>query len=126
MSNAHNFIMEFPDGYDTDVGEKGGQLSGGQKQRVAIARAMIKNPAVLLLDEATSALDTESERIVQAALDELMTTHKRTTIVIAHRLSTIRNADKICVVNDGAIVEEGTHEQLMAKKGRYFELQGGE
>jgi len=125
MSNAHNFIMEFPDGYDTDVGEKGGQLSGGQKQRVAIARAMIKNPAVLLLDEATSALDTESERIVQAALDDLMTTHKRTTIVIAHRLSTIRNADKICVVNEGAIVEEGTHEQLMAKKGRYFQLQGG-
>jgi len=127
MSNAHDFIMEFPNGYDTDVGEKGGQLSGGQKQRVAIARAMIKDPAVLLLDEATSALDTQSERIVQAALDDLLTRHKRTTIVVAHRLSTIRNADKICVVNEGCIVEEGTHGELMAKgtAGFYYKLNGG-
>jgi len=124
MANAHDFIMSFPDGYDTDVGEKGGQLSGGQKQRVAIARAMIKDPAVLLLDEATSALDTESERVVQAALDELLKKTKRTTIVIAHRLTTIRDADKICVVDKGVIVEEGTHEELMAKgpKGFYFKL----
>lgn len=124
MANAHNFIMEFPGGYDTDVGEKGGQLSGGQKQRVAIARAMVKNPTVLLLDEATSALDNESERVVQAALDNLLTKHKRTTIVIAHRLSTIRNADKICVVDAGRIVEEGTHDELMAigEGGHYYQL----
>jgi len=126
MANAHNFIMEFPNGYDTEVGEKGGQLSGGQKQRVAIARAMIKNPSVLLLDEATSALDTESERVVQAALNDLITNHARTTIVIAHRLSTIRNADKICVVDAGRIVEEGTHDELMANaSGIYFKLNGG-
>merc|ERR1711966_488613 len=116
--------MEFPQGFDTDVGEKGGQLSGGQKQRAAIARAMIKNPKVLLLDEATSALDNESEKVVQAALDDLMTKHKRTTIVIAHRLTTIRHADKIAVVDKGRIVEEGSHDQLMAKApdGFYFKL----
>jgi len=125
MANAHDFITAFPAGYDTDVGEKGGQLSGGQKQRVAIARAMIKDPSVLLLDEATSALDTESERIVQAALDDLLTKQKRTTIVIAHRLSTIRDADKICVVDAGRIVEQGTHDELMAKGQHYFDLQGG-
>jgi len=131
MANAWDFIQEFPAKFDTDVGEKGGQLSGGQKQRIAIARAMIKNPAVLLLDEATSALDTESERIVQGALDELLAKYKRTTIVIAHRLSTIRNADKIAVVDKGKIVEEGTHDTLMAigEEGRYFQLnqksQGG-
>jgi len=127
MANAHGFISEFPDGYNTDVGEKGGQLSGGQKQRVAIARAMIKDPAVLLLDEATSALDTESERVVQEALDNLLSKHKRTTIMIAHRLSTIRNADKICVVNEGVIVEQGTHNELMqlGVGGFYYKLQGG-
>jgi len=124
MANAFDFIQDFPDKFDTDVGEKGGQLSGGQKQRIAIARAMIKNPAVLLLDEATSALDTESERIVQAALDDLLNKHKRTTIVIAHRLSTIRTADKIAVVDKGKIVEEGTHDELISKGelGRYYKL----
>jgi len=124
MATAHGFIMEFPAGFDTDVGEKGGQLSGGQKQRIAIARAIIKDPSVLLLDEATSALDTESERVVQAALDELLTKHKRTTLVIAHRLSTIRNADKIAVVDAGQIVEEGTHDELMAlgPEGRFYQL----
>jgi len=124
MSNAFDFIQEFPTKFDTDVGEKGGQLSGGQKQRIAIARAIIKNPSVLLLDEATSALDTESEGVVQAALDNLRVTQKRTTIVIAHRLSTIRNADKIAVVDKGKIVEEGTHDELMDKglEGRYYKL----
>jgi ATP-binding cassette subfamily B (MDR/TAP) protein 1 len=124
MANAYDFIQEFPAKLDTDVGEKGGQLSGGQKQRIAIARAIIKNPAVLLLDEATSALDTESERIVQKALDDLLAKSKRTTIVIAHRLSTIRNADKIAVVDKGRIVEEGTHDELMnrGEEGRYFKL----
>jgi ATP-binding cassette subfamily B (MDR/TAP) protein 1 len=109
------------------VGEKGGQLSGGQKQRIAIARAIIKSPSILLLDEATSALDNESEKVVQAALDDLMTKHKRTTIVIAHRLSTIRHTDKIAVVEKDRIVEEGTHDQLMTKgaDGHYFKLANG-
>ncbi|KAJ1475715.1 ATP-binding cassette transporter [Baffinella frigidus] len=125
MANAYSFIMEFPAGFETDVGQKGGQLSGGQKQRVAIARAMIKNPSILLLDEATSALDTTSEKVVQQALDELMRKTKRTTIVIAHRLSTIRNADRICVVKRGRVVEQGTHDQLMANapNGAYYKLQ---
>lgn len=130
MANADTFINSFPEAYETSVGDKGGQLSGGQKQRVAIARAIIKNPAILLLDEATSALDNESERVVQAALDDLLAKQKRTTIVIAHRLSTIRNADKIAVVDKGRVVEQGTHDELMAvgEAGKYFALiqaQGG-
>ena len=123
-ANAHAFITsELADGYTTDVGMRGGKLSGGQKQRVAIARALVRQPSVLLLDEATSALDNESERIVQAALDEIMTKQKRTTIVIAHRLSTIRNADKIAVLKEGKVAEQGTHEELLANpEGLYFSL----
>merc|ERR1711998_542164 len=124
MANAHTFVTtQLADGYNTDVGQGGGKLSGGQKQRVAIARAIIKKPSVLLLDEATSALDNESERIVQAALDEIMAKMKRTTIVIAHRLSTIRNADKIAVVSQGKVVEQGTHDALLQNsEGIYFNL----
>jgi len=123
-ANAHNFIVgDLADGYKTQVGQGGGKLSGGQKQRVAIARALIRKPSVLLLDEATSALDNESERIVQAALDEIMTRQKRTTLVIAHRLSTIRGADKICVLKEGRVVEEGTHDELLSNpEGLYFNL----
>jgi len=119
-ANAHKFISEFPDGYDTQVGEKGTQMSGGQKQRIAIARAIIKNPKVLLLDEATSALDSESEKVVQEALDRVM--KGRTTIVIAHRLSTIRHADCIAVVQAGVIAEQGTHKELMELEGLYYDL----
>jgi ATP-binding cassette subfamily B (MDR/TAP) protein 1 len=123
-ANAHDFISsDLHMAYETDVGLRGGKLSGGQKQRVAIARALIRKPAVLLLDEATSALDNESERIVQAALDEIMAKQKRTTIVIAHRLSTIRNADKIAVLKEGQVIEEGTHDELLANpEGLYFNL----
>lgn len=121
LANAHEFISSFPDGYDTQVGDKGVKLSGGQKQRIAIARAVLKRPSILLLDEATAALDSESENLVQAALDRLFQSNM-TTIVIAHRLSTIRNADLIAVVDNGKIVEKGNHHELMSMRGHYFRL----
>ena len=120
IANAHDFIMESEKGYDTMIGDRGGRLSGGQRQRVSIARAILKNPPILILDEATSALDTESERLVQEALERLMKT--RTTIAIAHRLSTIKNADEICVLYEGEIVERGKHEELLEKNGYYKRL----
>ncbi|EOD38885.1 putative ABC transporter [Emiliania huxleyi CCMP1516] len=122
-ANAHGFVMDsLPDGYATQVGLRGGMLSGGQKQRVAIARAIVRKPAVLLLDEATSALDNESERVVQAALDSIVSQHKRTTVTIAHRLSTIKNADKIAVLRKGAVIEQGSHEELLELGGTYLAL----
>eukprot|EP00547_Thalassionema_nitzschioides_P018253 CAMPEP_0194248656 /NCGR_PEP_ID=MMETSP0158-20130606/18811_1 /TAXON_ID=33649 /ORGANISM="Thalassionema nitzschioides, Strain L26-B" /LENGTH=672 /DNA_ID=CAMNT_0038985003 /DNA_START=465 /DNA_END=2480 /DNA_ORIENTATION=- len=113
LANAHNFISSFPDGYSTEVGERGVQLSGGQKQRIAIARAVVKNPSLLLLDEATSALDADSETVVQEALDKLLTTTKMTTVIVAHRLRTVRNADLIVYLDQGRVVEQGTHDELM-------------
>lgn len=120
IANAHEFIMQTEHGYDTNIGDRGGRLSGGQRQRVSIARAILKNPPILILDEATSALDTESERLVQDALERLMKT--RTTVAIAHRLSTIKNANEICVLHEGEIVERGTHEELLEKGGYYRKL----
>ena len=120
IANAHEFIMQSEQGYDTNIGDRGSRLSGGQRQRVSIARAILKNPPILILDEATSALDTESERLVQDALERLMKT--RTTVAIAHRLSTIKNADEIVVLHEGQIVERGTHDELLLDNGYYKKL----
>lgn len=120
IANAHDFILETKHGYNTNIGDRGNKLSGGQKQRLSIARAILKNPQVLILDEATSALDTESEKLVQEALRNLM--HQRTSLVIAHRLSTIQNADEIIVLDAGVIIERGTHLELIAQNGHYKKL----
>eukprot|EP00611_Tribonema_gayanum_P029426 TRINITY_DN7867_c0_g1_i1.p1 TRINITY_DN7867_c0_g1~~TRINITY_DN7867_c0_g1_i1.p1 ORF type:complete len:199 (+),score=46.91 TRINITY_DN7867_c0_g1_i1:79-675(+) len=120
QANAHDFIMQFPQGYDTPVGEGGAQLSGGQRQRVAIARAILKDARILVLDEATSALDAQSEALVQEALERLM--QGRTVLVIAHRLSTVVSADKICVIGSGMVLEEGSHKELVMRGGAYTEL----
>ena len=119
-ANAHEFIMAFPDGYDTDIGQRGIKLSGGQKQRLSIARVFLKNPPVLIFDEATSALDNESERVVQESLEKLA--KNRTTFVIAHRLTTIQNAQKILVLTEDGIAESGAHEELLARGGVYEKL----
>ena len=120
IATADEFIEDLPDGYDAHIGDDGVMLSGGQRQRIAIARAVLKNAPILILDEATSALDTDSERHIQAALDQLM--KGRTTFVIAHRLSTVEKADRILVLEKGLIIEQGTHEQLLGNKGRYAKL----
>ena len=120
IANAHDFISAFPDGYNSNIGDGGSKLSGGQKQRISIARAVLKNPPILILDEATSALDTESERLVQDALNNLM--KNRTSLVVAHRLSTIINATKIVVIENGEIIEMGTHADLIEQKGNYYRL----
>ena len=120
IANAHEFIKELPKQYETNIGDGGNKLSGGQKQRLSIARAVLKNPPIMILDEATSALDTESEQLVQTALEKMM--KNRTSLVIAHRLSTIQNADNIVVLRKGIIIEQGKHEELLAKKGEYFKL----
>lgn len=122
VANAHQFISDMPQGYDTEVGERGVQLSGGQKQRIAIARALVRRPKVLLLDEATSALDAESEQQVQLAIDAMIKGGNMTVVVIAHRLSTVRNSTKICFIQGGLVVEEGTHDDLVAADGAYFKL----
>ncbi|MDO4265367.1 MAG: ATP-binding cassette domain-containing protein, partial [Eubacteriales bacterium] len=119
-ANAHSFIMELPEGYETDIGQRGVKLSGGQKQRLSISRVFLKNPPILIFDEATSALDNESERVVQESLEQLA--KNRTTFVIAHRLSTIRNARRILVLTEEGIAEEGTHEELLERNGVYAEL----
>jgi subfamily B ATP-binding cassette protein MsbA len=120
IANAHEFIENMPQGYQTNIGDRGAKLSGGQRQRISIARAVLKNPPIMILDEATSALDTESERLVQDALFKLM--KNRTSVVIAHRLSTIQNANEIIVLDKGEIVERGTHSELFDKKGVYRKL----
>ncbi len=120
IANAWEFVQHLPKGIETNVGDSGGKLSGGQKQRLSIARAVLKNPPIMILDEATSALDTESERLVQDALEKMM--KHRTSVVIAHRLSTIQNADTIVVLSKGEIVEQGKHQELLDKKGVYFSL----
>jgi subfamily B ATP-binding cassette protein MsbA len=120
IAHAHEFVKDLPQQYDTNIGDSGNKLSGGQKQRLSIARAVLKNPPIMILDEAMSALDTESEQIVQVALENMMA--NRTSLVIAHRLSTIQNADNIVVLKKGKIVEQGKHEELLAKKGEYFKL----
>ena len=120
IANAYEFVKELPKGIETNIGDGGNKLSGGQKQRISIARAVLKNPPILILDEATSALDTESEQLVQKALEHLM--ENRTSLVIAHRLSTIQKADTIVVMKKGRIVEQGKHEELLVKKGDYFKL----
>ena len=122
IANAHDFIMDLPNGYNTNIGDSGNKLSGGQKQRLSIARAVLKNPPIMILDEATSALDTESERLVQDALEKMM--RNRTSIVIAHRLSTIQNANTIVVLQKGKIVEQGSHAELLAANGVYKSLVG--